>query len=74
MGSSGVRRVSSEEQWENPEGTFIPGGKHLLCEREVQGDQREVEGAHRKKGSGLQKNGERNQETNKNWCPEWEKC
>lgn len=66
MGSSGVKGVSGEEQWENPEGTFIPGEKHRVCERQVQREQREEGRRRRKKGSGLQKDGERNRkETNK---------
>lgn len=40
------------EQWENLSGTFIPGEKHCVCEREVQREQSK-EG--RQKGSGLQK-------------------
>lgn len=50
MGPSGVRGVSVEEQWENLEGTFIPGEKHCVCEREVQREQRED-----KKGQGYRK-------------------
>lgn len=35
MHPSGVRRVSSEEQWKNAKWTFIPGGKTAcLCVRE----------------------------------------
>lgn len=31
-----MRGVSGEEQWENVEGTFIPGEKHHVCATEVQ--------------------------------------
>lgn len=51
---SGVRGVSSEEQWEKPEGTFIPGEKHRVCGREVQKEQGKKGREHRQRGSGLQ--------------------
>lgn len=48
-----MRGVSGEEQRENPEGTFIPGEKHHVCEREVQGEQREGGREHRRKGQNM---------------------
>lgn len=37
----GVRGVSGEEQWKNAKGTFVPGEKQHVCEREVQREQKE---------------------------------
>lgn len=40
MYTSGVIGVSGEEQWGNAKGTFIPGEKQCVCEREVQTGQK----------------------------------
>lgn len=65
MGLSGVRGVSSEEPWDNLEGTFIPGEKHSVCEREVQREQGE-------RGQGYRKIGDRSRKEEGNKCLERE--
>lgn len=55
MGSSGVKEVSGEEQWENPEGTFIPGEKQCLGDTSAKRAEGGWERSAGKRGQGCRK-------------------